>query len=107
VEEMDIRSGYLYFYSQLAKFYQLGGQLDLENLYANYIQNIYPIVEAMENYSGSSLSEFYNVIMMTLFILTLILSLTYLAIWTVIRLQIEKKKFNILLWFLDIPISYV
>lgn len=44
IEEMDIRDGYFYFYSRLAQFFHLKGQLDITNLYANYIEQIYPVV---------------------------------------------------------------
>jgi hypothetical protein len=61
----------------------------------------------MSAYTGSSLSYFNYIILMLLFNASLLLSLSYFVIWTVIRLKIDKKKSNILLWFLDIPISYV
>lgn len=33
--------------------------------------------------------------------------LIFYIFWTYIRLKIDQKKVNILLWFLDIPISYI
>ena len=44
---------------------------------------------------------------MLLAICSLLASSIFLFIWIFISLKIEKKKIGILLWFLDIPISYV
>lgn len=35
------------------------------------------------------------------------ISAGYIIMWIYIRIKIDIKKSNILLWFLDIPISYV
>lgn len=34
------------------------------------------------------------------------ISLGFLAVWIYTRVEIDKKKSDILLWFLDIPIPY-
>jgi hypothetical protein len=39
--------------------------------------------------------------------LTVCFGLVVLIVWVLIRLLIDRKKFNIMLWFLDIPIPYV
>lgn len=48
---------------------------------------------------------------MTYMIITLIviavISLAMALIWIYVKLKIEKKRFDILIWFLDIPIPYV
>jgi hypothetical protein len=40
-------------------------------------------------------------------IVIVLLSLAVIFVWIYIKLRIEKKRFDILIWFLDIPIPYV
>lgn len=72
----------------------------------NFIKSIYPSVEAM-NFEKSS-KEWSKVVgILVCFSLALLISFVGLFLWIFIRLKIEKKKADIILWFLDIPISYV
>lgn len=52
-------------------------------------------------------TQVYVILILCLFCSAFIISCTFLAIWLTICLKIDKKKSDILLWFLDIPISYV
>lgn len=48
-----------------------------------------------------------RILLFVTFLLALILSFVFLTSWVYTRLKIDKKKADILLWFLDIPIPYV
>lgn len=48
-----------------------------------------------------------SILILCLFCAAFFVSCIFLGIWIYTRLQIDKKKSDILLWFLDIPISYV
>lgn len=47
-----------------------------------------------------------KILMFICLLVAVILSMSFLFIWIHNRVQIDKKKTDILLWFLDIPISY-
>lgn len=101
-----MRDGFLYYYSKIAEFFKVGGKLNIDKLYSNYIENIYPAIEEMnlEKYDATKTSSIF---VLCLFCAAFLVSCIFLGIWLYIRLQIDKKKSDILLWFLDIPISYV
>ena len=44
--------------------------------------------------------------MVTMAVIAL-LSLAIVLAWVYVKLRIEKKRFDILIWFLDIPIPHV
>lgn len=41
------------------------------------------------------------------FALILIISISMIILWISVSLMIDKKRFDIMIWFLDIPIPYV
>lgn len=68
----------------------------------NYISNIYP---AFLNYPTQiSLNIEVTYILSSLVLLITILMMGY---WIFISLKIDKKRYDIMIWFLDIPIPYV
>lgn len=48
-----------------------------------------------------------NIILALLFCISFVLSLTLFISWVYSRVTIDKKKNDILIWFLDIPIDYI
>ncbi len=72
------------------------------NVYNNYINSIYP---AFLNYPTKI--EF-NLYFSYIFIfLALFISVFFMSYWIYIGLKIDKKRYDIMIWFLDIPIPYV
>lgn len=100
--EKNLTDAFLLFYSRLQEYLETGRKQDLTNLYENYLgvmeEAIQEIVHSYEPYS---------IIVVLLGIASFIVSGAFLLVWISIRLSIDKKKIGILLWFLDIPISYV
>lgn len=105
-EKMSIRDAFLYFYSKIAEFYKVNGHLNIDILYLNYIQSMLPVIEKMD-YVETYAIFIMRVLLFLTFLLALILSFVFLTSWVYTRLKIDKKKADILLWFLDIPIPYV
>ena len=89
-------------YSLLIDHFSSNSSENFDTLCSNYIKYFYPALNFIEKSTRSkSLPLFLS------FILSAFFGLTILIIWVYIRLLIDKKKLNILLWFLDIPIPYV
>lgn len=74
----------------------------IQSVFLNYIASIYP---AFLNYPGSVSSN-----LVTEYILTaavIILAILMMSYWVYISLLIDKKRYDIMIWFLDIPVPYV
>lgn len=104
-ESMTIRDAFLYFYSKIAEFYKVNGHLNIDILYSNFIRNMLPVIEKMDYAETTNLTM--KILLYLSFLFALLLSLIFLCTWVYTRLKIDKKKADILLWFLDIPIPYV
>jgi hypothetical protein len=68
----------------------------------NYITNIYP---AFLNYPTEASLNFSAIYVLTA--LVLLLAMLMMAYWMFINLKIDKKRYDIMIWFLDIPMPYV
>lgn len=89
--------------ARLKEFYlQTSSSGSINVTYVNYLSNVYPL---LFNYKEVVESDTLSVIlsMVAVGLLAILASFT----WIYIKLRIEKKRFDILIWFLDIPIPYV
>ena len=83
--------------------YAQWGKIDtINNVFYNYINNIYPVLEL--NVQKFSLSMNFSYILLAA---AGFLGVLMMILWIYIMLLINKKRFDIMIWFLDIPIPYV
>jgi hypothetical protein len=74
----------------------------VQTIFLNYISAIYP---SFLNYPGSVTVDLIAELSLTgCVILIAILMMSY---WVYIGLLIDKKRYDIMIWFLDIPVPYV
>ena len=45
--EVGIFDAFVYFYSKIAEFFKVEGQLNIEPIYMNFINSVYPAVDNM------------------------------------------------------------
>ena len=102
--EVRLNSAMLFLQGALLNFYTNGSLLfnNLDNMHYNYYNYVF---DALEDFS---LEYKGNVIMAAvLLVLMLVAALAMVAIWIYNVMHIDKKTFDIILWFLDIPVPYV
>lgn len=89
-------------HSKLIEYYTTGNIYTLDNVYYNFVNYIYEgfikhVIKVMINrippYICIGIIVFFTLIM--------------ICYWIYISLQVDKKKYDIMIWFLDIPIPYV
>jgi len=89
-------------HSKLIDYFFHSGAYTIENVYYNYINYLY---NAFESYNlSANTKRFLPFVFLGLVIF---ISLLMIIIWVYISLMINKKRFDIMIWFLDIPIPYV
>lgn len=89
--------------SRLLSFFQFpSAHLEISSIFLNYVSTIYP---AFLNYPAS-----VEVSLLLDYLLSagvLLISLLMMGYWIYIGLLIDKKRYDIMIWFLDIPVPYV
>lgn len=89
--------------SRLLSYFQFpSSHLEISSIFLNYISAIYP---AFLDYPES-----VEVSLMLEYLLSggvLLISLLMMGYWIYIGLLIDKKRYDIMIWFLDIPVPYV
>ncbi len=89
--------------SRLIQYFSNPGNNNLINsVYNNYLNNIYP---AFLNYPTNIEFDKFKAYIFTS--LVFFISLFMMAFWIYIGLKIDKKRYDIMIWFLDIPVPYV
>lgn len=89
--------------SRLLSFYQSPGlSSSIETIFMNYIANIYP---AFLNYPTQVTFNLSLIYVLTCMVF--LIAILMMAYWIFISLKIDKKRYDIMIWFLDIPIPYV
>jgi len=68
----------------------------------NYISSIYPAFLSYPTQISLRIEVTY-----ILSSVVLVITLLMMAYWIYISLRIDKKRYDIMIWFLDIPIPYV
>jgi hypothetical protein len=86
----------------LSYFQQPGSPLSVSSIFTNYIAAIFP---AFLNYPGSA--SFDLVSLWGLGGVVLVMGAAMMGYWIYIGLLIDKKRYDIMIWFLDIPVNYV
>ena len=70
--------------------------------YKNYLLSVYHLFENLSYYETVDIS-----LIAILAALTIINSLFMIIIWVYNIMKVDQKRFDIMIWFLDIPIDYV
>lgn len=74
----------------------------LNNIYYNFVNFIY------EAFTKNKVKKAFDFIYPYLFFgLNFLITFLMIFFWIYICLLLEKKKYDIMIWFLDIPIPYV
>lgn len=83
-------------------FFNPNATYTLQNVYYNFVNFIY------DAFVKNPLKIIFDLIYPYLFFgLTVFIALSMIFFWIYICLLLEKKKYDIMIWFLDIPIPYV
>jgi hypothetical protein len=89
--------------SRLLSYFQFpSAHLEISSIFLNYVAAIYP---AFLDYPAS-----VKVSLLLDYLLSagvLLISLLMMGYWIYIGLLIDKKRYDIMIWFLDIPVPYV
>ena len=100
----NLKDAVVFLNSRLMSYFQSpnGNSSNLSLVFINYINSIYP---AFLNYPitldiNTSLSFIMGGV-------ALALTISMMLYWIYISLKIDKKRYDIMIWFLDIPIPYV
>jgi len=89
--------------SRLLTYYENPGSLNsISSIFMNYIVNIYP---AFLNYPTQATLNLDVIYVLTS--MTFLIAMLMMAYWIFISLKIDKKRYDIMIWFLDIPVPYV
>lgn len=86
----------------LTYFHQPATPLSVSSIFNNYITAIFPL---FYNYPGSA--RFDLGLLWGLGGLVLVMGGVMMGYWIYISLLIDKKRYDIMIWFLDIPVNYV
>lgn len=74
----------------------------LNNIYYNFVNFIY------DAFTQNKVKEAFDFVYPYLFFgLNFLITFLMIFFWIYICLLLEKKKYDIMIWFLDIPIPYV
>lgn len=74
----------------------------LQNVYYNFVNFVF------DAFNDNPLKIEFDFLLPYLFFgLVVFISLGMVLFWIYISLSLEKKKYDIMIWFLDIPIPYV
>lgn len=74
----------------------------MSSIFTNYISAIYP---AFLNYGDSA--SFDLTWLWVFGVGTVVIGIGMMCYWIYISLLIDKKRYDIMIWFLDIPVNYV
>jgi hypothetical protein len=86
----------------LSYFQQPTSPASVSSIFRNYISAIYP---AFLNYPGSA--SFNLRLLWLLAGGAGVIGVAMMCYWIYISLLIDKKRYDIMIWFLDIPVNYV
>ena len=93
---------FIYMYSLLTDHFNENSTSNLDIVYTNYVKYFYPVLNEITSENITQTRDLY-----IMYGLSFFFGLIIYLVWICIRLEVDRKKFNILLWFLDIPIPYV
>ena len=102
VVEKNMTDSFIYMYSLLTDHFNENSTTNLDIIYTNYVKYFYPALNEIVPENNIQTRDLY-----IMFGLSCFFGLIIYLVWICIRLEVDRKKFNILLWFLDIPIPYV
>lgn len=86
----------------ISYFSQPTSPLSISSIFVNYITAIYP---AFLNYPGSAAFDLVSEYLLAAGVGVIALAMMWY--WIYISLLIDKKRYDIMIWFLDIPVNYV
>jgi hypothetical protein len=89
-------------HSKLLEYFNSGKSYTLKNVYYNFVNFIY---RAFIN--NVLYVKINRLLPNTIFGIIICITLLMICYWIYISLQLDKKKYDIMIWFLDIPIQYV
>lgn len=98
----NLRDAVILLQSRLLNHFQDQSPEPLNTVYSNYIESVY---EGFLNYpTDITIRQWISIVLASLAGVTAVLMMLY---WVYIGLLIDKKRYDIMIWFLDIPIPYV
>ncbi len=97
-----MKDAMIFMESQICQYAQWRNPSAINTILYNYINNIFPALEQNSQTILISLVFSYS-----LLAIAALLGVIMLTVWVYIMLLIDKKRYDIMIWFLDIPIPYV
>jgi hypothetical protein len=99
----NLQDAVIYMNSRLANFYSTKGSLStIQMLFTDYIINFYPTFLQHPSDIETNRLTLYSLVTSVAAICLLMM-----GYWIYTALVIDKKRYDIMIWFLDIPIPYV